>query len=82
MEDQDRWLSVAEISAYLGVRGTTLYKWIARKPGIPAHKVGRHWKFKRAEIDDWVKSGGAALKGASVGLTVTPHVTGRSDAGK
>ena len=59
---QDRWLSVAEIAAHLGVRDATLYKWIVRKPGIPAHKVGRLWKFKKAEIDEWVKSGGAAPK--------------------
>ena len=27
---------------------------------MPAHRVGRLWKFKRDEVDGWVKSGGAA----------------------
>jgi excisionase family DNA binding protein len=36
----DRWLSVEEIAAYLGVKRYTIYKWIERK-NMPAHKVGR-----------------------------------------
>lgn len=28
--------------------------------GMPAYKVGRLWKFKLSEVDDWVRSGGAA----------------------
>ena len=53
----DRWLSVDEIAAYLGVKRDTVYKWITRKK-MPAHKVGRLWKFQKDEIDKWVKSGG------------------------
>ena len=52
----DRWLSVEEVAAYLGVNRGTLYKWITRK-SIPARKVGRLWKFRKEEIDEWVKSG-------------------------
>jgi len=54
MAMDDRWLSVADIAEYLGVKKDTVYKWIARK-GMPAHKVGRLWKFKRAEVDLWVR---------------------------
>jgi excisionase family DNA binding protein len=56
---EDRWLSVDEISAHLGVKRDTIYKWIDRK-GLPAHKVGRLWKFRRPEVDTWVRSGRAA----------------------
>ena len=28
--------------------------------GIPAHKIGRQWKFKKEELDEWVKSGKSA----------------------
>ena len=55
---EDRWLSVEEISDYLGVKRDTVYKWIDRK-GMPAHKVGSLWKFRREEIDAWVRSGEA-----------------------
>ncbi len=53
---EDRWLSVDEIAQYLGVKRDTVYKWIDRKQ-MPAHKVGRLWKFRRQEVDDWVLSG-------------------------
>lgn len=60
MEDQkalsDRWLSVEEVSRYLGVKRDTIYKWIGDKR-MPAHKVGRLWKFKKNEVDEWVKQG-------------------------
>ncbi len=54
---KDRWLCVDEISQYLGVKRETLYKWISER-GIPAHKVGRLWKFKKDEVDAWVRGEG------------------------
>jgi excisionase family DNA binding protein len=57
----DRWLSVDEIAQYLGIKRDTVYKWIDEKR-MPAHKVGRLWKFRRSEVDDWVRAGGAANK--------------------
>lgn len=55
---EDRWLSVDEIGEYLGVKRDTVYKWIAEK-SMPAHKVGRLWKFKTNEVDIWVRKGSA-----------------------
>ena len=55
---EDRWLSVDEIAAYLGIKRDTVYVWIERRD-LPAHKVGRLWKFKKDEVDKWVRSGGA-----------------------
>ena len=56
--NENRWLSVQDIAAYLGVKNETIYVWIAKKR-MPAHKVGRLWKFKTAEVDKWVRSGRA-----------------------
>jgi excisionase family DNA binding protein len=56
---QERWLSVDEIAAHLGVNPDTIYKWITRKK-MPAHKLGRLWKFLASEVDQWVKGGHAA----------------------
>lgn len=55
----DRWLSVEEIAGYLGIKRDTVYKWIERKQ-MPAHKIGSLWKFRKEEIDAWVRSGQAA----------------------
>ncbi|HCM15276.1 MAG TPA: transcriptional regulator [Candidatus Cloacimonas sp.] len=52
---EDRWLSVEEISVYLGVTKDTVYKWLSEKK-LPAHKVGRLWKFKKEDVDVWVKA--------------------------
>lgn len=58
MQNPDRWYSTKEICAYLGISRDTLLTWISEK-GLPAHKMGRNWKFKTAEVDEWVKSGKA-----------------------
>jgi len=56
---EDRWLSVDEIAAHLGIKRETVYPWITQK-NMPAHKVGRLWKFKKDEVDEWVRTGHAA----------------------
>ncbi|MGE3310952.1 MAG: helix-turn-helix domain-containing protein [Limisphaerales bacterium] len=58
----ERWLSVFEIAAHLGVNPDTIYKWITRK-AMPAHKVGKLWKFLASEVDEWVRTGKAAAGG-------------------
>lgn len=55
----ERWCSTKEICEYLGVSRDTLLTWINEK-NMPASKVGRSWKFKLSEIDEWIKSGKAA----------------------
>lgn len=55
---ETRWVSVDEVAKHLGVARDTVYRWIEKR-GLPAHRVGRLWKFQLAEVDDWVKSGGA-----------------------
>ncbi|TNE76690.1 MAG: helix-turn-helix domain-containing protein [Gammaproteobacteria bacterium] len=60
-EMEDRWLSISEICKHLGVSNDTVYKWID-KGGMPAHRMGRLWKFKKDEVDEWVKAGGATDK--------------------
>jgi len=55
---EERWLSLEEIADYLGIKRDTAYKWISRR-NLPAYKVGSLWKFRKNEIDDWVRSGQA-----------------------
>jgi excisionase family DNA binding protein len=59
---EDRWLSVDEIAVYLGVKRDTIYKWISEKY-MPAHRIGRFWKFRRDEVDKWVRDGKANNQG-------------------
>ena len=55
----DRWVYSKDIALYLGITKDTLHKWIKNK-SIPCHRVGRLWKFKISDVDNWVKSGSAA----------------------
>ena len=59
---EDRWLSVEDVCEYLGCSRETVYNWINER-GMPANKVGRLWKFKKKDIDAWVRSGNAADEG-------------------
>ena len=58
---EERWLSVAEIAVYLGVKKDTIYAWLKERR-LPANKIGRLWKFNRNELDEWVRSGGSQSK--------------------
>jgi len=52
------WVSVEDVAKHLGVARDSVYRWIDGR-GLPAHKIGRLWKFKLTEVDEWVRAGGA-----------------------
>lgn len=54
----EKWVTLKDVQAYLGVGRDTILQWIAKR-NMPAYKVGRLWKFKLSEVDDWIRSGGA-----------------------
>ena len=56
----ESWVGIAEAAAFLGVTKETIRNWI-KKTDIPAHKIGKLWKFKLSELDEWVKSGKSAI---------------------
>ena len=52
------WVSVDKTAQHLGVTKDSVYRWIERK-GLPARKVGKLWKLKLSEVDEWVRKGAA-----------------------
>lgn len=60
-ENTEKWIGIEEAADYLGVKASTLREWIKKEKDIPACKIGKQWKFKCSELDDWVKSGKSAL---------------------
>lgn len=60
------WYSVEEIAKHLGISKESVYRWIEAKK-IPAHRIGKLWKFKPSEVDNWIVNGGATN-----GLDVEP----------
>lgn len=59
--NEDKWISLEEAAEYLGVKPITIRDWIKKNNGIPAHKIGKQWKFKKSELDVWVNSGKSAF---------------------
>jgi len=57
----DKYIGIDEAAEYLGIKQVTLRSWIRNeKKGLPAQKIGKQWKFKKSELDEWVKSGESA----------------------
>lgn len=50
----DRWRSVQEIAEYLGVSADSVYRWVEQR-GLPVHRIGRLFRFKCSEVDEWVR---------------------------
>ncbi len=58
----EKYISLDEAADYMGIKPVTLRSWIKDpEKEVPAHKIGRFWKFKRSEIDEWVNSGKSAI---------------------
>ena len=60
-EKDDKWINLEEAANYLSVNKDTIRNWIRKGKSIPAHKVGKLWKFKKSEIDAWIKSGKSSI---------------------
>lgn len=56
----DNYIGIDEAAEYLGIKTVTLRNWIKRDETLPARKIGKLWKFKKSELDLWVKSGKSA----------------------
>lgn len=56
----DGWIGIDQVAKYMGVTKETVRNWI-KKTDIPAHKIGKLWKFKLSELDEWIKSGKSAM---------------------
>ncbi len=48
-------LTLEELHSYLKIPKPTLYA-LAQGGRIPAAKVGKHWRFRRADINEWLKA--------------------------
>lgn len=47
-------LTIEELSAYLKIPKSTLYK-LVREGKVPCQKIGRHWRFRKEAIDRWLE---------------------------
>ncbi|MBI4583239.1 MAG: helix-turn-helix domain-containing protein [Planctomycetes bacterium] len=57
-------LTAEEVSRWLRIPKSTLYK-LCNERRVPARKVGRHWRFDRVTIAEWLRRGMATREGQS-----------------
>lgn len=50
------WLNVKEIAKYMGVSKENVYRMLEKKT-IPAHRIGKVWRFKTDEVDKAIIQG-------------------------
>ena len=48
-------LTIDELATYLKLAKSTAYK-LAQEGKIPGQKVGRHWRFHKQAIDQWLSA--------------------------
>ena len=54
MAETDEFWTAEEVSNYLRIPQSTIYK-LAQEKMLPGFKVGKHWRFRRATILEWIK---------------------------
>ena len=47
-------MTLKEVAELLNIAEVTIYRW-ANAGKIPAHKLGRQWRFVRSEIEEWLE---------------------------
>jgi excisionase family DNA binding protein len=50
-------LTIDELAEYLKISKSTLYK-LAQEGSIPSQKVGKHWRFHKDAVDEWLRQRG------------------------
>ncbi len=48
------FLTIDEVAEFLHVNPMTVYSWV-KDEKIPAFKIGKVWRFRKTEIDEWLK---------------------------
>lgn len=69
----DVFLTTEEVLEYLQVNLRTVYRLI--KAGkLPALRVGRQWRFRKVDIDQWLESQRTGPPAASSGTSAAGHI--------
>ena len=73
MVDTDEFWTAEEVSNYLRIPQSTIYK-LAQDSVLPGFKVGKHWRFRRETILEWIKV--KEENGSSLSITTAKPLEG------
>ena len=51
---EDRLLAPEDVAAFFRVPKSTLYAWRYRGEGPPALRIGKHLRYKREDVLEWI----------------------------
>ena len=55
-ELRDKWFNIEDVAEYLSITEETARTWL-KEGKLPAYRVGKRFKFKLSDVDEWVRSG-------------------------
>jgi predicted DNA-binding transcriptional regulator AlpA len=50
----DEWLTPQDLAAELHLPIQTLYQWRSKALGPRAHRIGRHLRYRRRDVEAWL----------------------------
>jgi PTS system nitrogen regulatory IIA component len=48
-------MDIKDVATYLRVKESTVYTW-AQAGKLPAFRLGRLWRFRRTDLDNWLEN--------------------------
>ena len=52
----EKLMTLADLAELLGVPVATLYGWRHRGEGPRGYRIGRHVRYRRVEVEDWLRA--------------------------
>jgi excisionase family DNA binding protein len=57
-------MTISDLAEYLQVSKSSLYK-LVQTGRVPGQKVGKHWRFHKESVDEWLKRSNRSEDGSS-----------------
>lgn len=52
----EKWVNLEDIAVHLSMSEDTVRTWV-KENKLPFYRVGKRYKFKISEVDEWVREG-------------------------
>jgi excisionase family DNA binding protein len=52
----EKWVNLEDIAVHLSMSEDTVRTWV-KESKLPFYRVGKRYKFKISEVDEWVRTG-------------------------
>ena len=56
MDKTERLMTLGDLSEMLGVPVATLYGWRHRGEGPKGYRIGRHVRYRRSAVEEWLRA--------------------------